>query len=409
MPTVKLTKTTIDRLPAPHPSGRQVLYFDAGLRGFGVLVSGTTTTKSFIVQKKLRGTQTSRRVTIGATNVLALEEARARAIALLSEFSEGLDPKAERKRVYRRDITLRAALDDYLKHGKNLAEASRRSYRRGVETWLAKWLDKPLREISNEMVRDRHEAIAAEVRKGGRYSGEAMANLTMRTLRAIYLAAAENNDLPNNPVRLKKSWYDIPRRERLVRADELPRFYEAVTRLPSRTAVDYLKLLLFTGLRRNEAAGLRWDEIDLAGRVIRLPAKRTKAGRALDLPMSDLVYDLLVARRAIGKDGSFVFAADSQRGYIVDPGASFDMIAAATGIRVSPHDLRRTFVTVASGTAGVSQRSLKGLVNHSLGADITAGYDIVSLSELREPAQLIADRLRTLCEIEAPGVERLRA
>jgi len=59
-------------------------------------------------------------------------------------------------------------------------------------------------------------------------------------------------------------------------------------------------------LRRNEAAALRWDEIDLAERVIRLPAKRTKAGRKLDLPMSDLVRDLLIARRALGHEGAFV-------------------------------------------------------------------------------------------------------
>ena len=50
-----------------------------------------------------------------------------------------------------------------------------------------------------------------------------------------------------------------------------------------------------------EAAGLRWGDIDLAARLIRLPAAKMKSGRKLDLPMSDFVRDLLVARRAGGR------------------------------------------------------------------------------------------------------------
>ena len=53
MPKLKLTKRAIERLPAPHPSGRQVLYWDTELRGFGVLVSGTTNAKTYVVQRKL--------------------------------------------------------------------------------------------------------------------------------------------------------------------------------------------------------------------------------------------------------------------------------------------------------------------------------------------------------------------
>jgi integrase len=77
---------------------------------------------------------------------------------------------------------------------------------------------------------------------------------------------------------------------------------------------DYLPLLLFTGMRRGEAAALRWEDVDFSLRVIRLPAKRTKAGRKLDLSMTDIVRDLLVARQSIGRDASgFAFPANSLR------------------------------------------------------------------------------------------------
>jgi integrase len=407
---VKLTATAVARLRAPTPNGRQEIVWDTDLRGFGILISGVTPAMSYVVQKKLIG-GASRRITIGATNVLPLAHARTRALEILREFSTGKDPRAERKRAIRRDLTLAQALDDYLARNKELTEQSRRYYRRDLQTWCKGWLDRPLREIDNEMVRRRHEEIAEAVKKGGRGTGGATSNGVMRALRAVYFSAAESlHDLPPNPVRLKKSWFPTPRRERMVRPDELPAFYKAVDELPSRTASDYIKLLLFTGLRRVEAAGLRWSEIDLAERVIRLPAGRTKANRKLDLPMSDYVRDLLIARRAIGRDGAFVFPGDSRSGHLVEPSAHFGLIAKVSGIRVSAHDLRRTFITVASGTAGVSQRSLKALVNHSLGTDVTAGYDIVSLNELREPMRLIGERLVELCGIEAEeGVERLHA
>jgi hypothetical protein len=66
---------------------------------------------------------------------------------------------------------------------------------------------------------------------------------------------------------------------------------------------------------------------------------------------------------------------------------------------VTPHDLRRTYVTVAENT-DISVLALKALVNHSLGDDdVTAGYVQMTVERLREPAQRVADRLKALCGI----------
>ena len=74
MPRLKLTKNTIDRLNAPDPSGKPRLHWDTDLKGFGVLVSGKTNARTYIVQRDVNGK--SRRVTIGATNVFSLDDAR---------------------------------------------------------------------------------------------------------------------------------------------------------------------------------------------------------------------------------------------------------------------------------------------------------------------------------------------
>ena len=136
-----------------------------------------------------------------------------------------------------------------------------------------------------------------------------------------------------------------------------------------------------------------------SAKVIRLQEAATKSKRMLELPMRDLVYDLLRRRRALGDTG-WVFPANSKSGHVEEPRHFLDQVAEATGIDVSVHDLRRTFVSVAESTE-MSVYALKALVNHSLGGDVTAGYVQHSVERLRVPAQRVADELRRLCRIEA--------
>jgi integrase len=47
---------------------------------------------------------------------------------------------------------------------------------------------------------------------------------------------------------------------------------------------DLVEFSLFTGVRRGEALGLRWDRVDRARGVIRL--ELTKSGRRREVPLS---------------------------------------------------------------------------------------------------------------------------
>ena len=380
MPTIKLTEKAIARLPAPTPTGRQTLYWDDALRGFGVLASGTTNAKTFIVQRQLAGK--TRRVSIGPCNVLAVADARRQAVAVLADLVAGRDPKA----ASRSQVTLQQALDQYLATRKTLAENSRRFYNRAITRVLAAWLDTPLRNITGDMVAAKHDAIAKEVAatSRGRKSGHAMANVTMVALRTIYKHAAElSPDLPPNPcARLSRGWFPVPRRTCMVKEDQLPAFYRAVIDLPNPIHRDLILLLLFTGLRRTEAAGLQWSEIDFtAPGTIRIPASRMKAKREHLLPMTDVTRNLLIARRAAGVD-RLVFPSN---GRAADPAKSFKRIAEVTGIVVSPHDLRRGFATVAE-SCDISPMALKRLLAHST-SDVTTGYVQMAPERLRRAAQ----------------------
>jgi integrase len=383
VPTVNLTEKKIERLKAPDQSGKQVIHWDDELRGFGVLCSGVSNAKTFIVQRALRGTGRTRRVTVASVAELPLKEARDRAAKLLLEMRDGQDPKPHLGGTSK---TLRQVLDDYIKARASLSERSKRSYRDLVTLHLPDWLDRELKSITPDMVEARHGTIKESVEARGRFNGFATANGVMVALRTLWNYQADRDEtMPASPTRrLKRSWFAVPRRERHVRAEQLPAFYQAVLALPNPVARDYLLLLLFTGLRRSEAASLTWNDVDMAARVIHIPAPQTKAKRKLDLPMSDVVHGIFMERQRLGRE-KYVFPATGAGGYIQEPKFPLGQVAVTSGIKVSVHDLRRSYLTVAE-SANVPPLQLKALVNHAMPRDVTAGYIQMTVEALRGPA-----------------------
>jgi integrase len=443
MPRIKLTVKSVAALTAPTRSRKTEIYWDEGkgsVRGFGVQCSGSTSTKNFIAQRDINGR--SKRVVIAGVNEITLEAARNKAADLQNQMRQGIDPKSRASY-----STLRETLEEFrTARASRLKARSDASYAELVTKHLADWLDLPLTTISREMVEKKHSQIAADIaarerakarESAKRYreraakaeswpeaarryreladraesreppSGHATANATMRALRALFNFAIDRNPELTNPVKLKHQWFDVAPREGLVKSDDMERFYKGIIDLENPVARDYLLLILFTGLRRREAAALRWSDIDLKAGIIRIPAANTKANRKLDLPMVDVVRDMLIARRSLG-DGEFVFLANSSSGHIEEPRFALEEVAAKSGVRVSVHDLRRTFLTIAE-SCDISPLALKALVNHSLGnGDVTSGYIIMNAERLRAPAKRVASKLMELCGITEPaGVKKI--
>src|SRR5216684_3454549 len=150
MPTLKLTKTAIEGIVAPDPSGRQAIYWDTTERGFGVLVSGTTKAKTFIAQRRLRGDGRTRRLTVGDIRDFdRIEDARHKAHRLLAELGQGRDPREEQqkareeqRRANAANRSLREWFERYIERNKGLRESTIVEYRRSMNH-LEGWLDRP--------------------------------------------------------------------------------------------------------------------------------------------------------------------------------------------------------------------------------------------------------------------------
>jgi integrase len=438
MATLKLTKSAVERVPLTKTG--QNVYWDTDMKGFGLVVGMNT--KSFIAQTNIQGKAV--RVTLGRFGLHSVDEYRERARKQIGAMKDGIDPREEAKREIRekraeeaRSMTLDAAFKEYVKskrlQGEPIKENTIKDYEGVMRRNFGDWLETPLKDITQDMVFERHLKIRADIAerhkddRNNHNRGEAHANGSMRVFRAIYNFALEtfpNVGLPPNPVirlssKNRPAWFKDRRRQTIVTIHQLPAWYKAVSELSdilnpeaAATTRDWLLLLLFTGLRRMEGAALTWDRVDFVGKTLTI--FKTKNGEVHTLPLPQYLLDMLKARKeaaveeaarqkAAGKEATkespFVFPWPSvKEGHIIYPVRYIEEIQAASGVMFSPHDLRRTFITTAE-SLDLSTYAVKRLVNHKI-TDVTDGYIITNPERLRKPMNHIADYL-----LSAAGVK----
>lgn len=384
------TKSALERLPIPEKN--RVTYHDAKFPGLKLRVSNNGR-MTFALRANLHGKTV--RVTLGSFPKIAVDDARTKAKKRLSIVADGKNPNALKKADTARAVTLDDCLKEYVKSRTNLKDSTATSYRNILNKHVEEWLDKPLLEIKRDDVEKKHKEI-------GGYS-HTSANKVMRIVRALFEYAHgkyedENGDpiILHNPVKRlshSRAWFKEARRTSYVKTIDLKLWYQAVDTAPSwldtpdpQLVCDYLKLVLFTGLRRREAASLRWAWIDFEHKVLEIP--ETKNGFPHTLPLSDFLYDLLSSRKDNGSE--FVFPGTGALGYFTEPKKSVANVRKKSGVEFTVHDLRRTFITIAE-SLGIRDYTLKRLLNHRSSGDVTDGYIMSDVERLREPMQNITN------------------
>lgn len=172
---------------------------------------------------------------------------------------------------------------------------------------------------------------------------------------------------PLNPVRIRNGHIPTERTRAVWQA--LKQLGERADRPGTRTAADWLRFRLMTGTRVADSRALRFTDIDPENDFITIPATATKSGRALVLPMSPQMCELIAHRRAEqmarhpGEEmaaDAFIFESDSSfSGHIMSARATLKAVA---GDEITEHDIRRTFMVVAR-ECGVDRDVLDRLLN----------------------------------------------
>ncbi|MGD9641024.1 MAG: tyrosine-type recombinase/integrase [Synergistaceae bacterium] len=364
---VKLTKDRVNKMlseyQASGETGRKDMY-DSETRGFMVRLSATKAT--YCVAKRVNGKMT--RVTIGDHGVYLPDHtnpklnARKLAQLIIADMNKGENPNEIKRERREQGLTLQEALDNYIADNPKLKPGTVREYRAMMKNHAGDWLNKPIKNVTPEMVQKLHTKITRDQKPE-------QANKTVRTLRAIFYQ--NKNLLPENPACLpRKKWNKSERRTRVVKDFQLPDWYTSLLDYRNQETVVYLKLLLFTGMRESEGLELLWEDVDLQSRT--LVARDTKNGKDHTVPLSDYLVELLSELKT-NKMNKFVFpSATSASGHLEEPKRIWEAVQRKTGYKFSFHDLRRTFMSAADAL-GLSATTIKRLVNHSV-QDVTGGY-----------------------------------
>ena len=397
MPKIRLTDTNIKKI-APPAKGRET-YRDTKISGFQLRVTSTGA-KTFAVRADVNGKTV--RVTLGRFPDLLAGQAEILAKDNLSKLAHKIDPNAEKKTDEAKQITLLECFEDYKRSRANLKANTVKEYGAILNQYLGDWLEKPLIDITRDKVEKRHKQIGKK--------SPSRANKTMRVLRALLeYAHGKYDDEAGNPIILfnpvkrlthVKAWYKETRRITYIKPADLKPWFNAVNSAPvwlksndPELNRDYLLLLLFTGLRRREAAALQWQAIDFKDKT--LTVTETKNSYTHVLPLSTFLVDMLKQRNKATKKSPYLFPSKGKKGYLIDPKKAVANIRDKSGVYFTPHDLRRTFITVAE-SLGIRDYVLKRLLNHRSGGDVTDGYIITDVERLRAPMQQITDKLLLL-------------
>lgn len=139
--------------------------------------------------------------------------------------------------------------------------------------------------------------------------------------------------------------------------------------LPNRIRRAFFLLVLYTGLRSEDARTIRWRDVDWEARTLYRPTPKGGEDRAFTIPLSHRASAILryarLASRKMYPRSPWVFPADSKSGHIAEAKEQRQVKGKKVRHLPGPHVLRHTYVTVAL-SLGVPDYVVGVLVNHRL-------------------------------------------
>ena len=233
-----------------------------------------------------------------------------------------------------------------------------------------RWGDKPIAEI------DGHDifGVVDETRRTGapglerRSDGqtEARARAMLSCLSKMFGWLVQHRRVNQNPC-AGVHRPDAPKaRDRVLTDAEIVKFWSA-TDAERKEFSALLKLLLLTGCRLNEVAGMTRAELSGDGATWSLPGKRTKNGRPHVVPLPPLARDILATVKPIAGKAGLVFSTTGDTpvsGWSKTKGRLDGLM------KIPPwrlHDLRRTAAT-GMAELGIAPHIVEAALNHVSGA-----------------------------------------
>jgi integrase len=384
----------------------------SALEGFGVRVTANGK-KAYVVQARVNGA--TRRVVLGACNLLPLSDARQRAQRALTDMRvDGVDltkqKRDERTAAQAQAVqtaadtwTLQEVMERYLKerrvNDQPLKPRTQHEIRRHVETNFGDWAPLPVAGIGRDAVKARFAKL--------RSRSPSQAKQAMGVLRALLTFARDEAAVGDtypilavNPVQvaLRRQLKPNEGRERMVPLDKVRDVWRMLaqrraTAIPDsseRTGLDMVAFGLLTGCRLGEAQQLKWTQINLDEGWWQITAEVAKDRKARTLPLCTAAVELLRQREPRhGNPHVFPSRTVAGRTFFKATAGPMAHVGVVAGLHLSFHDLRRT-MTAVGGECRIEEWRIELLTSHVptniTGRHYRQRYDV---RYLREDAEVI--------------------
>lgn len=378
----RITKRIVDQLT---PGEKDVFAWDSEIKGFGVRCRPSGG-KFYTLKTRAGGRQ--RWITIGRHgSPWTPDTARTEALRLLGEKAKGTDPASERDR-RKKAVTVKELggrfLADHVAH--RCKPKTAHDYRHIVEKLIVP-------AVGHHNIADLSRADVSRLHHEHRDTPY-LANRCLAVLSKMMNLAEEWGLRADgtNPCRHVKK-YRESKRERFLDHEELRRLGKVLADAEANEDespffIAAIRLLIFTGARLSEITTLRWNYVDLANGVIRLPDSKTGAK---NLYLNAAAIDVLEALPHMA-DNPFMIAGRKVGSHLVEMEKPWQRIRKKAGLEnVRIHDLRHSFASMAVGS-GMSLPMIGKLLGHTQ-AQTTARYAHLAADPVRAASNAVGQEI----------------
>jgi len=371
-----LTETGIDKAARDSAADKQRRELgDAGQgseRGLRLRITGNGTCTWVLGIRDKQGKP--RRFTLGQYPGLKLAATRKAAQAMRQKVKhEGADPIAQQReqrkaaKVKQKANTLATLLDLYQRQ-KGSKLRSWPEYRRSIGNVFSGFLETALPDLKLgdlQLTVDKHKA-------------QAEASLAVRCLRPVlkWAAAPGRQYVPAELAAISPP-ASVQRRDRVLAREELAKLLP-VLEASEKPYAAALRFMLLTLLRREEACGATWGDVDLQAGTLTIPAERSKNKQPHVVPLSRQALELVRARKPLKPEAeaeALIFCTSTGEALGNWDRETKKLQTTSGTSNWHRHDLRRTGATML-GEMGELPDIIEAALNHvSIRSPLAATYN----------------------------------
>jgi len=385
----RLSDATIAKLPAHDgdsaSKGRE--WADSECVGLRLTVSKNGR-RHWDLRFRVRGRKAA--VRIGEWPAITTSEARKRGNELKARVALGGDPRAD-KEAARAMPTVAEFAEQYLSHARRTIKTARDTEQR-LRVHVLPTLGKRLLDEVKRGDIERLHAVWLDT------MSPASANRVLASVKALFTHATRMELLVRSPAQGVRNHKENNARTRCLSGEELQRYLAAVAEEPNASLRCYLRMLLATGMRRSEALGALWENVNLEHRTLMLP--NTKAGKARTVLLNDAAMAVLAEVPRV-PGNPFVFPGWKAGTHLAEPKFAHERACRKAGIvNLKIHDLRHSFASLAV-SAGTSIYVVQSLLGHA-STQMTQRYAHLSAEVTRQGSKTVSDALRAAATAAVP-------